>query len=78
MSKRKSVKVYINNFNEIKEFVNIANKYPNLDLESGRYCVSASSLMGLFSLNLSEAVELTYPEEYHDEIVSDFSKWIID
>ena len=78
MSKRKSVKVYINNFNEIKEFVNTANKYPNLDLESGRHCVSASSLMGLFSLNLSKAVELTYPEEYHDEIVSDFSKWIID
>lgn len=78
MSKRKSVKVYINNFNEIKEFANIANKYPNLDLESGRHCVSASSLMGLFSLNLSEAVDLTYPEENHDGVVSDFSKWIID
>ena len=44
---------------EIKEFVNIASKYPeDVDIVSGRYLIDAKSIMGLFSLDASSELTL--------------------
>ena len=41
--------------NDVKEFVNIVMKYDfDIDLVSGRYAVDAKSIMGIFSLDLSD------------------------
>ena len=51
--------IKIDTINKIKEFVSIMMKYSNsATLYSGRYVVDAKSIMGVFSLNLSEPVVL--------------------
>ena len=59
--------------NDVKEFVNIVMKYDfDIDLVSGRYAVDAKSIMGIFSLDLSNPITLTAhtdaPEKFFAEI----------
>ena len=43
----------------VKNFVSLVNRYPyDMDLRSGRYVVDAKSIMGLFSLDLSQPVQV--------------------
>ena len=54
-------KIFVNlsNAQEVKAFVNVVEKYPfDVDLVSGRYVINAKSIMGIFSLDLSQPVEL--------------------
>ena len=49
-----SVTIRLNSIGEVKEFNRIAATVPgDVDLHSGRYCVDAKSIMGIFALNLS-------------------------
>lgn len=53
------VKVNLNTITKIKKFVNVISKYEyDLDLVSGRYIVDAKSIMGIFSLDLSQPIEM--------------------
>ena len=53
-----SVTIRLNSIGEVKEFNRIAAIMPgDVDLHSGRYCVDAKSIMGIFALNLAR--ELT-------------------
>jgi phosphotransferase system HPr-like phosphotransfer protein len=50
---------------KIKSFVNVISKYAfDIDLRSGRYVVDAKSILGIFSLDLSQPIEL---EIYTDD-----------
>ncbi|MDO5022244.1 MAG: HPr family phosphocarrier protein [Eubacteriales bacterium] len=50
---------------EVKTFVNIANRYPyDMDLRAGRHVVDAKSILGIFSLDLSQPISL---EVYSDD-----------
>ena len=43
----------------VKNFVRLVNRYPyDMDLRSGRYVVDAKSIMGIFSLDLTQPMEL--------------------
>lgn len=54
-----SVKVNLNSINRVKAFVNImSHKSFDVDLVSDRYVIDAKSIMGIFSLNLTEPKEL--------------------
>lgn len=54
-----SVKVNLNSIDRVKEFVNImSHKAFDADLVSDRYVIDAKSIMGIFSLNLTEPKEL--------------------
>ena len=54
-----SVTIRLNSIGEVKEFNRIAATVPgDVDLHSGRYCVDAKSIMGIFSLDLSKAIDL--------------------
>ena len=45
--------------NDVKDFVNTVMLFNyDIDLVSGRYAVDAKSIMGIFSLNISEPVEM--------------------
>lgn len=55
----KTVIIYLNSIDDIKKFVSIVSKYDgDFDLISGKYVVDAKSIMGIFSLNLSNTVQL--------------------
>ena len=56
----KSYQISLSSINDVKNFVNIVNKYDfEIDLTSGRYVVDAKSIMGIFSLDLSKTIALT-------------------
>ncbi|HKL94498.1 MAG TPA: HPr family phosphocarrier protein [Clostridia bacterium] len=55
----KSVTIKLDLAEYVKKFVSIAEKYPfEIDLRSGRHVVNAKSMLGIFSLDLSEDVVL--------------------
>ena len=63
----------------VKTFVNIVSRYGyDVDLRSGRHCVDAKSLLGIFSLDLSKPIELVAHTEDPDELVKAISKFIVD
>ncbi len=55
----KELKILLGTIEDVKEFVNITNKYEfECDLVSGRYAVDAKSIMGIFSLDLSKPLNM--------------------
>jgi hypothetical protein len=77
MNKLNSTKVLLNSVVRIKFFNELALKYPGhtLDLVSGRYRVPASSLMGIFSLDVSKPLTLEYEDEYEDFVKDKFTQF---
>ncbi len=60
----KSLNITINSIDKVKSFVNIINTFDgNFDLVSDRYVVDAKSIMGIFSLDVSNVLRL----DIHDE-----------
>ena len=54
------MRINLNSVNDIKDFVKIVSKFEDdIDVSSKRTVVDAKSIMGLFSLDLSEPVEVT-------------------
>ena len=57
-----SVTIRLNSIGEVKEFNRIAATVPgDVDLHSGRYCVDAKSIMGIFALNLARELTVDSP-----------------
>ena len=55
----KTVKISLNSIDKVKSFVNAITKFDyDFDLVSGRYVIDAKSIMGIFSLDLSKAIDL--------------------
>lgn len=55
----KSVKISLNSIDKVKSFVNdIARFDAEFDLVSGRYVIDAKSIMGIFSLDISQPIDL--------------------
>lgn len=54
-----TVSISLNSIEKVKSFVNEINKYEcDFDLISGRYIIDAKSIMGIFSLDLSQNITL--------------------
>ena len=71
----KSYKLDLNSIERVKGFVSaISNMEGYFDLVSGRYVVDAKSIMGIFSMDLSENVELRILET--NERLSEIEKAI--
>lgn len=52
-------KIQLHSVEEVSQFVHEANQMPfSMDLVSGRYVTNAKSIMGIFSMDLSETLEL--------------------
>ena len=63
-----SVTIRLNSIGEVKEFNRIAATVPgDVDLHSGRYCVDAKSIMGIFSLDLSKPITLSVHSDTETE-----------
>ena len=55
----KAVNIKLSLAENVKTFVNIANRYPyDIDLRVGRHVVDGKSILGIFSLDLSKPITL--------------------
>lgn len=64
---------------DVKEFVSTVTLYDfDVDLVSGRYAVDAKSIMGIFSLDLSNKIELVAHTDDADKFLEDIKKFIVD
>ena len=63
----KTIKVSLNSIDKVKQFVNDINRYSyDFDQVSGRYVIDAKSIMGIFSLDLSQPIDLNIHAEGAD------------
>lgn len=71
------MKIKLSTANDVKEFVSVAMRCPyQIDVKRGRYIVDGKSIMGLFSLNLSEPLSILIPmTESKNYVKNVFKKW---
>lgn len=66
--------VLLNTIDKVKRFINITNSFGcDVDVIQGRYTVDGRSIMGVFSLNLTDTVTVEI-ESDEENIVNDFVK----
>ena len=55
----KVIPIQLTQVSQVRDFVNLTVKYPcDIDLVSGRYTVDAKSLLGIYSLDLSNPLKV--------------------
>ena len=70
--------IRINAINDVKDFVGIVSGCPyNVDLVSGHYAIDARSIMGLFSLDLSNDLELKVHSDDCGDFLDEISRFIV-
>ena len=75
----KTVKVNINSIDKVKKFVNILTKFNgDFDLISGHYVIDAKSIMGIFSLDLANDLELTiHDSDNIDDVMKAIDEFVV-
>ena len=72
----KSFDIFFKTIVDVKNFVNIVNKYDfDIDLESGRYVIDAKSIMGIFSLNLANPIKIYIHSDNTDRIEKELEQF---
>ena len=76
----KTVKISLNSIDKVKSFVNDITKFDSdFDLVSGRYVIDAKSIMGIFSLDLSNNIDLNIHSETEvDTILETLKPYIVE
>ena len=73
----KTFHILLSSINDVKNFVNIVNKYDfEVDLTSGRYVVDAKSIMGIFSLDLSKPIKVEAHGDDCDAFVEELKPYL--
>ncbi len=74
-----SVTVNINSIDKVKRFVNAITTYDNdFDLVCDRYVIDAKSIMGIFSLDLSQDLKLNIQKDTDlNAILADIDEFIV-
>lgn len=74
----KTFNIMLRSINDVKDFVNVVNKYDfDVDLTSGRYVVDAKSIMGIFSLDLSKPIRVEVHVEDCENFCSEIKAFIV-
>lgn len=74
-----TMKIKLNTISDVKEFVNITNRYDfDIDLVCGRYAIDGKSIMGIFSLDLTKIIEVQAHVYTADNFIDDMRKFIVD
>ncbi len=72
----KSIKISLEMAQRVKEFVSITQGYvAEILLKSGKYVVDAKSILGIFSLDLSEPVTVEIYDDNCDELLEKLKKF---
>lgn len=72
-------RVLLNSIEKVKRFVNITSDFEtDVFLKAGRYVIDAKSIMGIFSVDLTKPMELTFDTENNcdDGIIAGYMKQI--
>ena len=79
MKYMKSVNIKLSLAQNVKAFVNIANRYPyDIDLRVGRHVVDGKSILGIFSLDLSKPIDLNiYADGDIEDILTVLAPYIV-
>ncbi len=73
-----SFTILLSSINDVKNFVNIVNKYScDVDLTSGRYVVDAKSIMGIFSLDLTKPIKIDIHSEDGQALVDELQPFVV-
>jgi len=74
----KAFNIILKSINDVKDFVNIVNKYEfDVDLTSGRYVVDAKSIMGIFSLDLSKPIKVEVHSEDYMNFFNEVKNFVV-
>ena len=69
--------ILLNSIKKVKDFVNTVNKFEGqIDIVSGRYVINAKSIMGIFSIDLVDPLELHIHVDTEEEFNVDISEFI--
>ena len=72
----KSIKISLEMAQKVKEFVNITQNYAEeILLKSGKYIVDAKSILGIFSLDLSQPLTVEVYSDNCDELLAQLKKF---
>ncbi len=75
----KKVNIKFNTIPQIQGFVNNMSRFVSeVDLKSGKYVVDAKSIIGVFSLNLSQPIELTAEGSDEDALIESIKELIVE
>ena len=71
-------KIRFSTVKEVQQFIRLANivNY-NIDLKQSHYCVSASSIVGIFALDLENEIIMFVPTEHEKNAEKMFAEFII-
>ena len=68
--------IKLNTIDDVKEFVNICSKYNvDIDVKHGKFAVDGKSILGIFSLNLMDKLDV-YILTQDERVIGDFRKKI--
>ena len=74
----KSIPIKLSFAEEVKTFVNVANRYNyDMDLRAGRHVVDAKSILGIFSLDLSKPITLEVYADDCEDLLEDLKAFIV-
>ena len=72
------VKISLNSIDKVKSFVNdISGFNAEFDLVSGRYVIDAKSIMGIFSLDLTQPIDVEIHSDDCDAFVDEIKPYIV-
>ena len=73
------VKIMLSTIVDVRDFVNAVVAFDgDVDLASGRYVVDGKSIMGIFSLDLLNPIEMTIRGEGNaDELLAKVERFIV-
>lgn len=72
------LKVKLTSIGDVQKFVNAVSAFSgDIDLQSGRYVVDAKSIMGIFSLDLMQPVDMTIHAESADALLETIDAFIV-
>lgn len=70
--------IKLSTIEEIRKFVDIVTRQDyEIDLASGRYLVDAKSIMGIFSLDLMNKIELTAHTDHAEQLKAELAPFIV-
>ncbi|MFR6326080.1 MAG: hypothetical protein ACLUNP_07445 [Ruminococcus sp.] len=71
-------KIRFTTVKEVQQFIRIANMVDySIDLKQSHYCVNASSIVGIFALDLENEVIMFVPTEHEKNAEKMFAEFII-
>lgn len=75
----KTIQISLNSIGKVKSFVNAISQFEyDFDLISGRYVIDAKSIMGIFSLDLSQPIDLNiHADNDIDTILAVLAPYIV-